>query len=291
LPFHQLMDLRTVPLYFAYKRTSRTKEHFKETFHAHQGIEILLVHEGNGTLIIDQKSYQIHPGLICIFQPFQLHHVQMDVSEQTPFIRSILHYEPTLYESYFDKWPALRAFFKHIHKGALPHISWYDSKNLDRLAALLQDLQEKLPELSHDQHYEEFSLCLVSFFHTFKPLWEKQHTEHTIDQSARAPHQVEQILEWLDNHYAEPLSLVRMSLDLHLSRHHLSHLFKKSTGSSITDYLSAKRMQQAAQRLIAKDVSIGQIAEEVGITNSSYFCKLFKTHYGLTPHRYRKQFR
>ncbi|WP_325176666.1 AraC family transcriptional regulator [Paenibacillus alkalitolerans] len=40
-------------------------------------------------------------------------------------------------------------------------------------------------------------------------------------------------------------------------------------------------------RYIAHEISL--IAEEIGITNCSYFCKFFKTRMGVTPHQYRKR--
>jgi AraC family transcriptional regulator of arabinose operon len=287
MSYIQNIDLRKMPLYFAYRRKSSKDEQFQEVFHAHQGIEILIVHEGKGTLIIDQKSYEVGPGLICVFQPYQLHHVQMDLSEGTPFVRSIVHYEPSLYESYFDKWPALQAFFKYIHREKLPSPSRFDLAEMERLTSIFLSLDERLLTLSKNHYFEEFSLFLVTFFRTFKHQWELQHKSLSHEQQSRKPHQAERILEWLEHNYKEPLRLEKMSNDLHLSTHHLSHLFKDCTGSSISDYLTAKRMQQAVLLLMSSEYSVARIAEEVGITNCSYFCKLFKNHFGLTPYRYR----
>ncbi|MBB3112842.1 AraC-like DNA-binding protein [Paenibacillus phyllosphaerae] len=282
--------LTDMPLYFAYKRTSTSETEFQGTFHAHQGVEILIVHEGKGTLIIDQRSYELQPGLVCVFQPYQLHHIQVELSENTPFIRTIIHYEPARYESFLDQWPALQGFFKHIHKGKLPAHIWHEAE-LAPLSFLLRDLDERLPGLSKDQYMEESSLFIVSFFRAFKQLWDKQHKGAAGKQELRKPHQAERILEWLEGHYKEPLRLELMSKDLHLSTYHLSHLFRECTGSSISDYLTAKRMQQAVLLLLSTDKAVSLIAEEVGVVSTSYFCKVFKDYFGLPPYRYRKQWR
>ncbi|MFC5529235.1 helix-turn-helix transcriptional regulator [Cohnella yongneupensis] len=282
------IDFRQLPLYFAYERRSDSPEQFEGIFHAHQGVEILMVHEGAGTLIVDQRSYDIRPGMICVFQPFQLHHVQVNLSEGVPFVRSIVHYEPPTYEAYFDRWPALRAFFKHMHKGRLVSPCLYDLQGLERLSTILLSLHESLPELSRDD-YEAYSLFLISFFRAFKTLWEKQSTHPSGEQESRRLHQAERIMEWLEVRYKEPLRLEQMGKDLHLSPHHLSHLFKEYSGNSISDYVSAKRMQAAVILLMSGDYSVARIAEEVGMPNCSHFCKQFKTHFGSTPHQYRKQ--
>lgn len=265
------------------------EKQFQGVFHAHQGVEILMIHEGNGTLIVDQKSYEIKPGLICVFQPYTLHYIQTNISEDVPFVRSIVHYEPSLYEAYFEKWPALQHFFKYIYKGNLTASVWCNPAEMERLAAVLHSLDENIPELSKDQYFEEFSLFLISFFRTFKRIWESNALGLFDQEEKRKPHQVERIMEWLDINFKEPLRLESMSRDLHLSAHHLSHLFKDCTGSSITDYLTAKRMQQALLLLMSSDYTIARIAEDVGITNCSHFIKQFKIHFGSTPHQYRKR--
>ncbi|OMF30810.1 hypothetical protein BK133_16085 [Paenibacillus sp. FSL H8-0548] len=284
------INLQEVPLYFAYRRANDGPEHYTRTFHAHQGIEVLIVHEGKGTLIIEQKSYELAPGMLCIFQPYQLHHVQVELSPNTPFIRSIVHFEPTLYESYLDKWPALQAFFKHIHTGSLLEPCIYPSGDAEPLHSLLRSFEQRLPNIAKSEYFEEFSLFLVAFLRAFKQLWEMQSSSASKQGLLRRPHQAERILEWLDEHYKEPLRLEQMASELHLSPYHLSHLFKACTGSSISDYVAAKKVQQAILLLTASELSIARIGEEVGITNSSYFCKMFKTQMGITPHQYRKQF-
>jgi AraC-like DNA-binding protein len=284
------IDLRDVPLYFAHKRTSKEPDHYQGTFHAHQGIEILIVHEGKGTLIIEQKSYSLAAGMLCIFQPYQLHHVQVELSAETPFIRSIVHFEPSLYESYFDKWPSLQAFYKHIHTGSLPEPCLYHTGDAEPLHSMLGSWEQTLPLLSKGDYFEEFSLFLVGFLRAFKRLWEQQPASSHGENTLRKPHQAQRMLEWLDKHYKEPLRLEQMASELHLSPYHLSHLFKACTGSSLSDYVTAKKMQQAIMLLTASEQSIARVGEEVGITNSSYFCKMFKAQMGITPHQYRKQY-
>lgn len=284
------VDLREIPLYFTFRRTSDDPGQYQGTFHAHQGIEILIVHEGKGTLILEQKSYELAAGIICIFQPYQLHHVQVDLNPETPFIRSIVHFEPTLYESYFDKWPSLQAFYKHIYAGFLQEPCIYSTSDTEPLHILLKSWDQTLPLISKSNYFEEFSLFIVAFVRAFKELWERQSKLLPLVNHSRKPHQAERILEWLEGHYKEPLRLEQMASELHLSSYHLSHLFKACTGSSISDYVTAKKMQQAILLLTTSELSIARIGEEVGITNSSYFCKLFKTELGITPYQYRKQY-
>ncbi|OCT14771.1 hypothetical protein A8709_11405 [Paenibacillus pectinilyticus] len=287
MSYVQNIRLNEISLYFAYQRTTIGHEQFKGTFHAHQGVEILIVHEGHGTLIVDQKSYEMTSGMLCVFQPYQLHHIQMD--PETPFVRSIVQFEPALYESYFSHWPRLLAFFKHIHTNKLTDPCLYELSELDQFHALFQSLEAKLPSLNKKDELEEYSLFLVAFFRSIMPLWEQREGQIRTGPT-RKTHQAERILSWLEEHYTEPLRLELMSAELHLSPYHLSHLFTECTGTSISDYVTARRLKQAVLLLTSTDQTVARIGEAIGVTNCSYFCKMFKSQIGVTPHQYRKQF-
>jgi|GEM_PF-272578 len=287
MTYVQAFNLNETKLYYAYRRTSADSEQFQGTFHAHQGIEILIVHEGSGTLVVDQKSYEIAPGTLCVFQPYQLHHIQMDIRPQSPFVRTVIQFEPSLYEDYFDKWPGLLAFFKQVHTSKLPYPCLYNLDEDDPLHALLQRFDRKRSLIGKRDEPEELSLFLIEFFHAFKSIWETR-SGQLGSGLTRKVHQAERILVWLESHYAEPLRLKQMAAELHLSPYHLSHLFKECTGSSISDYVTARRLQQAIKLLTSTDQAVARIGEAIGVTNCSYFCKLFKSHYGVTPHQYRK---
>ncbi|XEC95835.1 helix-turn-helix domain-containing protein [Paenibacillus tarimensis] len=280
-------DLSGGPLYFAYRRVS-VDNHHKETFHSHRGIEILLIHEGSGTMIVNNVSYAIKPGMLCVFQPFQLHHLQLDYSDRQSFERSIAVFEPTMFESYFEKWPGLHSFFTYICSSILPSPCIYGIEDGGGLTEAFQSMQQKAADLSEADQLEEISLFLVLLFHSLKPLWLKQQ-DQTKPFRTRKNHQTERMLSWIEQHYTQPFHLEDMAKELHLSTYHLSHSFKEAVGISMTEYIAARRTHQAVMLLTTTDKPITLIAEEIGITNCSYFCKFFKARMGATPHQYRKR--
>lgn len=280
-------DLREVLLYFAHRRLSVKNQH-KETFHSHLGIEILYIHQGRGTMIVNNTRYEIIPGMICVFQPYQLHHVQLDYSDNQSFERSIAIFEPTMFEAYFESWPALHAFFRYICQSKLPSPCIYEIRDPLELESVFQGMQQRILALSQGDKLEEISLFLVALFRCLKREWQMQKEQPAPFQS-RKNHQTEHMLSWIEAHYTKPFHLEAMAKELHLSTYHLSHLFKESIGMTISEYIGTRRAHQAVKLLTTTDKPIALIAEEVGITNSSYFCKLFKSHIGATPHQYRKR--
>ncbi|MBT2290778.1 response regulator [Paenibacillus albidus] len=84
----------------------------------------------------------------------------------------------------------------------------------------------------------------------------------------------------------------RISLDevadhLHLNASYFSRLFKKETGSTFIEYVTRLKMERAKELLDGTPCTVGEICEQLGYDNQSYFIKTFKTHAGVTPAEYR----
>ena len=72
------------------------------------------------------------------------------------------------------------------------------------------------------------------------------------------------------------------------SHGHLSALFKKRTGHSITTHFNIMKMQLAAELISSSSLKMNQISNKVGIDDSYYFSRLFKKVYGVSPLSYRR---
>ena len=78
---------------------------------------------------------------------------------------------------------------------------------------------------------------------------------------------------------------------LHLYPDYLQKKFKKETGKNITDMINERRIELAKIYLRSSKYSVTDIAYEVGFSDASYFGKVFKKFEGLTPLKFRKQFK
>ena len=74
------------------------------------------------------------------------------------------------------------------------------------------------------------------------------------------------------------------------SQDHMSRLFREATGFSAEGFYQHRRVQHACKRLLDPDVSITDIAHELGYADASHFVRHFKVRRGVTPSRYRKTF-
>lgn len=97
-----------------------------------------------------------------------------------------------------------------------------------------------------------------------------------------------EILDYIDNHYGENITLESLSEEFALSREHLSRTFKTYMDTTFKKYLTSIRMHHAYQALLDSDLSILQIALDNGFSDARAFTSAFCSYYGETPLKYRK---
>ena len=95
-----------------------------------------------------------------------------------------------------------------------------------------------------------------------------------------------EILSYIDNHYAEG-SLIDISAKLGIPDYKLSRLVKKYFGCTFKQLMQQKKLYRAAELLLETNMSIQEIMETIGYVNITYFYKVFKEKYNVTPHKYR----
>lgn len=93
----------------------------------------------------------------------------------------------------------------------------------------------------------------------------------------------------VDSQLAEELSLSKIAAALDVNSSYLSSLFKKETGSTITAYITKRRMEQAGNLLRNTSMQVQDVATYCGIPDANYFSKLFKKNMGMSPLEYRSQ--
>ena len=97
------------------------------------------------------------------------------------------------------------------------------------------------------------------------------------------------VLQLIEAEYATPLRIEDAAEACGCSQSHFMRWFKKMTGQGFTAYLNDHRLNLAAELLRITDATVLDIAGRVGFDNLSYFNRLFKRRYGMTPREYRSK--
>ncbi|WNR42838.1 helix-turn-helix transcriptional regulator [Paenibacillus roseipurpureus] len=281
-------DLKKHPFMFSY--CHQTTDNLFQMFHAHQGLELLFIEQGNGHVIIEQQVVPLHPPLLFIFQPYQLHRIHVSANEDMPYIRSVFVMEPHTLEKYLIQFPSLRTFFRRLWLERLPaqavQLEREQAVELKNAFLLTHHEREHIKSEKHDHKQEATVLGALSILRILRTM-PNLFSDQLDKRPYREAHLTEQIMVWIEAHFREEFSLQDLADCLHVSPHYLSHLFRQDTGSSITEYMIARRLREACFILDTSDIPIKDIAIQLGLSSIPYFVQLFKKHMGITPHQYR----
>lgn len=99
---------------------------------------------------------------------------------------------------------------------------------------------------------------------------------------------MERLLYYIEQNYKEDLKLADLSREFSLNYYYLSAYFNQEMKEGFNDYLNRVRIRQACSLLGASDMPISQVGSEVGYSDHSYFCRVFKKITGRTPSEWKR---
>lgn len=116
-------------------------------------------------------------------------------------------------------------------------------------------------------------------------------TDKTREAGLDAKTLVEAALRHIGEHISEDLSREAVANRIGLNPDYFGRVFRKETGTTITEYVTKERVAMAVRLLEGTDQPISRIAEQVGYTNFAYFSQTFRKLTGRTPSEYQKRHR
>jgi YesN/AraC family two-component response regulator len=143
----------------------------------------------------------------------------------------------------------------------------------ERIMRILKDFTE---EINSMDKVEEFFLKIHGIVETFlqgiMALATKKHL--SLVNKAR---------DFIMANYNQPLTIDTVARYLFISPSHLSRLFREELGCTINDYITRVRIEQAVEFIKKPEMSVAQVSKAIGISNQSYFAKVFRQYIGVTP--------
>ena len=93
-----------------------------------------------------------------------------------------------------------------------------------------------------------------------------------------------QARQYLEQHFAEPVTLDHIAKTLGISAYYLSHVFSEESNFALFSYFTNLRMEKARALLTEGNRNVAEVAYAVGYDDSSYFSRVFHRHFGFAPH-------
>ncbi len=108
--------------------------------------------------------------------------------------------------------------------------------------------------------------------------------EHSLSQYSPI---IKQALTFIDLNLSSNLTVKKVALEVNLSPDYLTRLFKKELGVTVITHINQKRIYRSLKLLKNTNLSIEEIGDLIGLSNTSYFYTLFKREIGISPKQYR----
>lgn len=125
-------------------------------------------------------------------------------------------------------------------------------------------------------------------FYTSLQVYNLLHTVSEINRNATDSDEVIAAIKYINENFRDPISLDELSEYVHLSKFYFAHKFKEVTGQSPTEYIIRTRINQAKSLLVQTNMSIDDIAYEVGYSSGNSFSNVFTAKEGCSPRAFRK---
>lgn len=150
---------------------------------------------------------------------------------------------------------------------------------------------EQITQLPYDTNHRD--MFLRARIYDLLLLYSRDLNRNLAGQQSRPNRYMTKIMEaknCIDSNSGKPLTIRHLSRKLNLNSQVLKKEFKAATGNTIYAYQMQLRMDKACQLLTKESVSIDEIAEEIGYTNTSSFIEKFRELFGMTPFQYHKKY-
>lgn len=101
-------------------------------------------------------------------------------------------------------------------------------------------------------------------------------------------HNINMAIEYIKEHYTQPIGLLEVAEYTRMSENHLSTLFREEAGINFLQYLNSYRLNKAAHLLKNTTLNISEVADSCGFPTPSYFTKIFRRYTDLSPREFRE---
>jgi AraC-like DNA-binding protein len=231
--------------------------------------------KGSGQIIINGTSFRAEPGKLFVYIPGMVCEKKTDAENPLEFY--YIRFSFALAYEEKEQW--------HLKKGedvSFPLHGVYKISNSPGIIYFLEqisNLSKRRGQMVGIQRKILFLELLLAIVQDFR-------SQKIAGDTTLA---IETTIDYMVNHYNNPMSLTDLAKMAGLSSSHYSRLFKKYVGYSPIDYLTHLRIDRAKELLALSDFRIKEISKSVGYDDELYFSRMFKKIVGITPSQYRNK--
>lgn len=252
--------------------------------HWHNEFEIIYIKKGKGLISIDLDYYEVKEKDIVLILPGQLHSIEQEGINGMEY-ENMIFSPDLLVAKHYDI--CNNNYFTPMNKRLIQLPSIVNNDNCDyydKLAYCLDNIDEICKTFP-----KAYELAIKGYlFQFFSAIFNKVPKVSLPVKKRKSLDKLKLIIKYVENNYANLITIEEMSELCGFSQSHFMKFFKSNMDVSFIEYLNNYRLTIASRLLISSSSSILAIALESGFDNLSYFNRLFKKRYDMTPSEFRK---
>ncbi len=248
--------------------------------HLHDSYEIFMALSPNIRYHIEGNAYNLNKGDIVITNEKEIH--KPAVYTKDVYERQFIQFSPSIFAHFFnDKYNPLK-IFENRQLGQNNKISFENPRGNPALEIFSEI--EKLSKSKSSKNTIIIKTLLIKLLTELEERYQSSFADESV--ILKPDERIEAVIDDLNNNYSKPFCLDEISHNHFMDKYYLCHLFKKTTGFTLVEYLQSKRIQNA-KMLISQGIGIMESARLSGFSEYSNFYKTFTQLVKMPPKKYK----
>jgi len=246
--------------------------------HTHDYYEFYFFLGGNTVAEIEGHTYPLRVGDVELIPPGTAHrHRPLKSTAEEPYRRIIFWLSREYAEDLTAQAPAYRYLFDYVEREHR-YIFHNDTVTFNAIQRRVISLIEET-RADRFGRQEKITLCISDLLlYLNRLLYERHHRSASRDNRDVC----DMLIDYIENHLDEDLSLDALAGRFFVSKYYLSHLMKDNLGISLHQYITKKRLA-ACRAAILNHEKITEVCRTYGFKDYSSFFRAFRREYGTSP--------
>lgn len=240
--------------------------------HRHQYYSIIWITSGEGIHLVDFKNYPARAGTIFFVSPEQVHDLHM----HDPHDGYVMLFTENFLErqGIGSQWVQNSGFFFRCDDVAPLQVDQSaDSKQLEEIIRMIA-----LEYAQKNRGYTDAIGALLKLFLLHCTRLSSTLQPARQERNRTGATTVKQFKDLLDTHFSEWHKVAEYATALHITPNYLNEVLSQETGSGAKEMILSRIMLEAKRYATHSDMSVKEVAYELGFTDPAHFSKLFKQH-------------
>lgn len=244
-------------------------------YHWHKEYEIIRILKGHFTITIDGETCSANAGDLIFINQGLIHGgiPENCIYECIVFDLQFLLMHGAAMTQYMTKLTGCSILIQS-------HFTRCDKDLFAIAAQLFEAVEKKAPAYELNTVGALYLFLGIIFQKNYYTAYTK-----TTKRNLKEANHIKPVLEYIENHYMEKISLEKMSRIAGISPKYFCRCFKIFFHMTASDYLNYKRVEQACYELTVLDKSVTEVGFDCGFHDTSYFIRIFKKYKGMTPNQ------